>query len=162
MEEKEFQNCLFCKIIKGIEASYIFYEDEKHIAFLSIFPNTKGFTVLATKNHYESYAFAQSDEVLQDLIIASKNVAKIIDNAFEDVGRTGFILEGFGINHLHAKFFPMHGTSKNNWTPIKSNQKKFFDFYEGYISSNDSYLADEIELQNNYKLLTHSSKKLGY
>jgi hypothetical protein len=67
-----------------------------HLAFLTIFPNTEGFTVVASKEHFESDALAQDDAVLTGLILAAKQVAKKINAAFDDVGRTGLFLEGFG------------------------------------------------------------------
>ena len=142
--EKE---CIFCKIVKGELPCHKIWEDEKHLAFLSIYPNTDGFTVLITKEHYPSYAFDLSDNVLKDLIIAAKKVAKLLDKKLEDVGRTGLIFEGFGIDHVHAKLFPMHGTANmKKWKPIKSNVNKFFEKYEGYISSHDYKRVDDKKL----------------
>src|SRR3990167_872863 len=112
----ENKDCIFCKIVRGESPAHIVWEDEKHIAFLSIFPNTDGFTVVTTKKHYPSYVFDLDDKVLTDLILASKKVAKKIDTTFEDVGRTGLILEGFGVDHFHSKLFPMHGTPKGKWS----------------------------------------------
>ena len=125
------ENCIFCKIVKGEIPCHKIWEDEKHLAFLSIFPNTKGFSVLIPKKHYPSYAFDLSDQVLKDLIIAAKKVAKLIDSKLETVGRTGMIFEGFGVDHVHAKLFPMHGTKTKEWKPIKSNVNKYFETYEG-------------------------------
>ncbi len=142
--EKE---CSFCKIVRGELPCHKIWEDEKHLAFLSIYPNTDGFTVLITKEHYPSYAFDLPDDALKDLIIAAKKVAKLLDKKLEDVGRTGLIFEGFGINHVHAKLFPMHGTANmKEWKPIKSNVNKFFEKYEGYISSHDYKRADDKKL----------------
>ena len=138
--------CIFCKIVKGELPCHKIWEDEKHMAFLSIFPNTEGFSVVIPKEHYPSYAFEVEDEVLKDLIVAAKKVGKVIDKGFEDVGRTGLVLEGFGVNHLHAKLFPMHGTKSDEWTPIASTIDKFFDTYEGYISSHDSKRGDDKKL----------------
>lgn len=42
------------------------------MSFLSIFPNTPGFTVVIPKLHYGSYAFEQSDSVIRDLVLAAK------------------------------------------------------------------------------------------
>ena len=140
--EKE-NECIFCKIIRGKLPSHKIWEDEKHLAFLSIFPNTEGFSVVIPKKHYSSYAFDLPDEVLCDLVIASKKVAKLTDSKLEDVGRTGMIFEGFGVDHVHAKLFPMHGTKIKEWRPIKSNVNKFFEKYEGYISSHDYKRADD-------------------
>ena len=141
-------NCIFCKIVKGEIPCHKIWEDEKHLAFLSIFPNTDGFSVVIPKKHYPSYVFDLPDEVLKDLVIASKKVAKLIDSKLEDVGRTGMIFEGFGVDHIHAKLFPMHGTANmEEWKEIKSNVDKFFEKYEGYISSHDYKREDEEKLK---------------
>lgn len=142
------KDCIFCKIVKGEAPAEILWEDDDHIAFLSIYPNTKGFTVVATKDHKPSYAFENDDEVLKNITIATKNVALLLDKAFEDVGRTGMFFEGFGVDHLHSKLFPMHGTGNmQEWRMIESeHHNKYFDIYPGYLSSNSGPKADEDEL----------------
>lgn len=137
------EDCIFCKIVKGEAPSYMIWEDEKHLAFLSIFPNTEGFTVVITKEHYDSYAFDLSDEILSGLVLASKKVGKLLDQKLDDVGRTGMIFEGFGVNHVHAKLFPMHGTKDQEWKQHIGKPDKFFSTYEGYISSHDYHRADD-------------------
>lgn len=139
-------DCIFCKIVNGESPCHKIWEDEKHLAFLSIFPNTEGFSVVITKKHYPSYAFDLPNNVLKELIMATKKVAKLIDSKLEDVGRTGMIFEGFGVDHIHAKLFPMHGTKIKEWRPLKSNVEKYFDKYEGYISSHDYKRADDTKL----------------
>lgn len=114
------------------------------MAFLSIFPNTPGFSVVIPKQHYSSYAFAQSDEMLAGRAVAAKKTALQIDRAFPDVARTGMLLEGYGVDHLHAKLFPMHGTGSDSaFKPLSSKVDKFFDAYEGYILSRDHVWADD-------------------
>ena len=130
-------NCIFCKIVNDEAPSHKIWEDEKYLAFLSIFPNTEGFSVVITKEHHPSYLFDLPENVLIGLTIAAKKVARLLDSKLEDVGRTGMIFEGFGIDHAHAKLFPMHGTKMSEWKPLKSNVDKYFDKYEGYISSHD-------------------------
>lgn len=139
-------DCIFCKIVSGEAPCYKIWEDEKHLAFLSIFPNTKGFSVVVTKEHHPSYVFDLPNEVLSGLTIAAGKVAKLLDKAFDDVGRTGMIFEGFGVDHVHAKLFPMHGTKSESWKSHKSNVEKYFENYEGYISSHDFKRADDAEL----------------
>src|SRR3989344_8825941 len=139
-------NCIFCKIVKGKEPSYKIWEDEKHLAFLSIFPNTEGFSVVITKEHFSSYPFDLPEEVLMGLVKATKQTAKLLDAKLEDVGRTGMIFEGFGVDHAHAKLFPMHGTKISEWKPLKSNVDKYFEKYEGYISSHDYRREDDEKL----------------
>ncbi len=139
-------DCIFCKIVSGDSPSHTIWEDEKHVAFLSIFPNTEGFSVVITKDHYPSYPFDLPENILIGLTLAAKNVAKLLDAKLEDVGRTGMIFEGFGVDHVHAKLFPMHGTRMTEWKPIKSSMEKYFDKYEGYISSHDYKRADDANL----------------
>lgn len=141
-------SCIFCLIAKGVMPSHQIWSDENHIAFLSIFPNTEGFTVVIPKKHYGSYAFEQDDDVLKELIIATKKTANILDNYFKDVSRTGMFFEGFGVDHLHSKLFPMHGTgSIKIWTEIESKKNTtYYENYPGFLSSNDSLPADSEKL----------------
>lgn len=140
---KASHGCIFCKIVAHESPSHVIWEDEKHLAFLSIFPNTEGFSVVIPKIHYSSYLFDQPADVISDLVLASGRVAKLLDSRLTDVGRTGMIFEGFGVDHLHAKLFPMHGTKAAEWAQRKSNVPKYFDEYEGYISSHDFQRADD-------------------
>lgn len=142
------ENCIFCKIVNGESPSYKIWKDNDFLAFLSIFPNTEGFSVVIPKKHYPSYAFDVPDEMLQRLVMASKKVAKLLDAKLDNVGRTGLIFEGFGVDHLHAKLFPMHGTKMTGWKPLKSNVEKYFEKYEGYISSHDYKQADDDKLSD--------------
>lgn len=151
-------DCIFCKIIRKESPSHMIWEDDKHVAFLSIFPNTEGTTVVVPKAHYASYAFDLSDEVLSDLILATKKVAKLLDSKLEDVGRTAMVFEGFGVDHAHAKLFPMHGTVDiKEWKPIKSKVDKYFKQYEGYISSHDFERVDDKKLAELAKKLRDSN-----
>ena len=94
------EKCIFCEIVKDNEPSHKIWESESHLAFLSIYPNTEAFTVVITKEHYSSYAFDLPDNILKELVVASKKVGKLLDRQLEDVGRTGLILEGFGVDHF--------------------------------------------------------------
>lgn len=140
--------CIFCLIAKGEMPSHQIWSDENHMAFLSIFPNTEGFTVVIPKKHYGSYAFEQDDNVLKELIVATKKTANILDNYFKDVSRTGMFFEGFGVDHLHSKLFPMHGTSNLKvWKAIESKKNTtYYENYPGFLSSNDSLPADNEKL----------------
>jgi histidine triad (HIT) family protein len=139
--------CIFCEIVAGRAPCHKLWEDDEHIAFLSIFPNTRGFSVVTTKKHYPSYAFKLPDEVLAKLTVATKKLALILDRALDDVGRTAMIFEGYGVDHVHAKLFPMHGTGNSSeFKPFASKVDKFFHQYEGYVSSHDWQRADDADL----------------
>jgi diadenosine tetraphosphate (Ap4A) HIT family hydrolase len=154
-------NCVFCQIARKETKSWIIWESSKHLAFLSIYPNMKGVTVVIPKSHRDSYAFNLEDGELSELILAAKKVSKILDSKLEGVGRTALILEGFGIDHVHVKLYPLPNTAytNSNWQPIKSNNRQYFDQYLGYISSNDSNRAKDEELDNIVKVLTDNKSQ---
>lgn len=151
-------DCIFCKIVKGEAPCHKIWEDEKHLAFLSIFPNTEGFSVVITKEHYPSYVFNLPEDVMQGIVGAAKEVAKKLDSTFSDVGRTGLMFEGFGVDHIHAKLFPMHGTKDDTWTQHESAVDVYFDQYQGYMSSHNCKRADDEALAElAHKILSPSS-----
>ncbi len=159
LKKNKFKSdCIFCQIAQKKVPAHIIWEDAKYIAFLSIFPNTKGFTVVATKEHWGSDPFQQPDEILAQLVLASKKVAQILVNYFDDVGRCGMFFEGWGVDHLHAKLYPMHGTGKiHTWKPIESQTfKPYFHQYPGYLCSNDSARADDKKLADLAKKIRQS------
>jgi diadenosine tetraphosphate (Ap4A) HIT family hydrolase len=131
------EKCVFCKIVAGESPAHKIWEDDEHLAFLSIYPNTLGASVVIPKRHLQSYAFALPPEELAKLTLKSAIVGRILDATFPDVARTAMIFEGFGINHVHAKLFPLHHTTQGEWTPIHTDYNKFFTRYEGYVSSHE-------------------------
>lgn len=153
-------DCIFCQIVDGKAPCHQIWEDDQHLAFLSIFPNTLGFTVVITKDHHGSYAFEQSDQVLADLVVATKKVAQVLDNHFEDVARCGMFFEGYGVDHLHSKLFPMHGTGGvEGFEMIESTGfDKYFEKYPGYLSSNNSSRAQDDELSKLAKNIRNSQQ----
>lgn len=140
--------CLFCKIVSKEVPSHNVWEDEKHLAFLTIFPNTEGATVVIPKEHYQSYPFELPDEVLSALIIAAKKTAKVLDTGFSDVARTALVFEGMAVNHVHAKLYPLHGTkTEGGWKPMHSGRDEYFETYPGFVSSHDAPRADDAKLE---------------
>lgn len=143
-------DCIFCGIVAGKIPANIYWQDEEFMAFLSIDPNTEGFSCVIPKNHYKSDVMKLPDDVLQRFILASKKVCQILENFFEDVGRVGVIMEGTGIDHAHIKLFPMHGTEylkKGEWQQVLSGKEFWFPKYEGWISSGGGPKADPDELK---------------
>ena len=152
--------CIFCEIAKkNIKIAGTFWENEKYVAFLSGWPNTEGFTVIMPKKHYHSDVFAMPDDVLGEFVSVAKKIANVLTKHFKDVGRVGMITEGTGVDHAHIKLFPMHGTEgmkTGKWKQIHSKCDKYFETYEGYMSSNDGPKADEAKISK----LANELKKL--
>lgn len=140
-------DCIFCSIVQGTAPCHKVWENEGYLAFLSIFPNTEGTTVVIPKKHLSSYIFEIGADDMNGLMSAAKETAQLLDARLGDVGRTALVFEGFGVDHLHAKLFPMHGTKDMaEWRPIESSNDKYFTVYEGYISSHDAGRADDAAL----------------
>jgi diadenosine tetraphosphate (Ap4A) HIT family hydrolase len=144
--------CLFCDIVKGEKPCFCIWEDEKSMAFLSIYPNTEGFTVVVPKKHFSSYVFEAPQHVVDDLMKATKKVSKILESTLS-VNRCAVIFEGYGVNHLHAKLIPLHGVPKE-WCPIVKMINKFFPSYEGYVSSHDCERMSDEKLFKIWKKIT--------
>ena len=140
-------DCVFCDIVSGDAPANTVWENDEYLAFLSIFPNTEGATVVIPKDHHGSYAFDVPDDVFVGLTTAAKQVGRQLDAAFDDVGRTALVYEGFGVDHLHAKLFPMHGTNMDEGEQRASNINTYFEEYPGYISSHDADRADDERLE---------------
>ena len=153
-------DCVFCKIANGEAPAHVVWENKSHIAFLTIFPNTVGVTVVAPREHYPSYIFENEDQIVTEQMIASKKVAQVLDNYFDDVGRTGVVFEGFGVDHLHTKLYPLHGTGNMiAWKNIESEKKReFYPQYPGFICSNDSERANDEDLAKLAAAIKDSSK----
>ncbi len=141
-------SCIFCEIAQHKQAPMgngLIYEDDAYMAWLSPFPNTKGFTVVIPKQHFSSDVMALPDEELARFITVTKKVSTLLQEYFDDVGRVGLIAEGTGIDHAHFKLVPMHSTAHfedGEWKQYHSDQDSFFETYQGYISSHDAAQAD--------------------
>lgn len=138
--------CVFCRIAANNAPAHRIWEDANHLAFLSIFPNTEGFSVVIPKAHRTSYVVEMEPSEYTALHLAAREVARCLDAAFDGVARTGIMYEGYGVDHAHAKLFPMHGTAGNqgqNWREVASPVEGYFDWYQGYLSSHDHTRADD-------------------
>jgi len=139
------ENCIFCKIVKGEIDSAKIWENEEFLAILDVNPNTKGMTLLLTKQHYDSYAFDMPKDIYQRFMEATQKVAKILEKGLA-VKRVAMVMEGMGINHAHIKLYPLYGIT-DKFEEIWAKEKVFFEKYEGYISTQLGPKADISELK---------------
>lgn len=139
-------DCVFCKIVRGELPSHKVWEDDNYYAFLSIYPNTEALTLVVPKEHQDSDIFALAPNVRSGLLEAAAQVAHKIEAAYPEVGRVGLVFEGYGVNHVHAKLYPMHGTKRANWEPMQKELDTYFTQYEGYLSTHEGKRAEDGEL----------------
>ena len=81
------------------------FEDNKHLAFLDINPNTKGHTLCIPKKENE-YIFDLSETEFVDLMKFARVVAKGIKKAI-DCSRVAVSVVGLEINHTHIHLIPI-------------------------------------------------------
>ena len=138
-------DCIFCKIVDGSVPSWKVFESATHMALLTPYPNTPGFTVVIPRAHEPSELFALSNEKYLSLMSAAKNVAGILERTLH-CKRVGLVAEGMGVDHAHVKLIPMHGIPDGPWKPILSNNPHFSELYEGYLTTHDGPRMLDAEL----------------
>ena len=126
--------CLFCDIAKGESPCFKIWEDEKFMAFLDIFPNTKGQSIVIPKKHYDSDLFLiQDPKFYKEYLTATQEVVEVLKRGL-GVQRVSMIMEGMGVNHVHLKLYPLIGLSEE-WKPTIATEEIYFQQYEGYLST---------------------------
>ena len=140
-------SCIFCQIASNQAPCFKIYEDQQFLAFLDIFPNTEGFTVVIPKQHAASDFAVVNSELIQSLMIVCQATAQKIAQAYDDVERCALVFEGTEINHLHAKIMPLHYTKESassNQQVVDINQT-YFEVYPGYITSRKPKTMADVE-----------------
>jgi histidine triad (HIT) family protein len=137
--------CRFCAFAAGQEKCFLLWESATHMAFLTPFPNVKGFTVVIPRRHLSSYVFDLEDAEYRALLAAAREVGHLLDRAF-DVGRTALIAEGMGIDHVHVKLLPLHGV-RGEWQQVSSTVRTVYPTYPGYVASHDGPRESDEELE---------------
>ena len=137
--------CLFCNIIAGKAEARIVYHDDMHVAFLTPFPNTPGFTVLVTREHLGSNILGMDEDRFTEFMKAARKLALHIETKL-GTKRTGLVIEGMGIDHAHIKLIPMHGIPDGDWKAMLSNEHPFSKTYEGFLTTHDGPRMSDEEL----------------
>ena len=82
-------DCLFCKIIGGSIPSRKVYEDDETLAFLDIFPASRGHTLVIPKKH--SVDVHDTDAATYGVVAASaKKVADLLQRTLGSEGTSIF------------------------------------------------------------------------
>lgn len=128
---------VFTKIIKRELPAEIVWENDKFIAILDIRPLTKGHTLLIPKVQVDKF-YDLDDETYIELFKLTKKFAIQIEKAMNCV-RTGIIIEGFGVPHVHIHLIPMnHGgviETKNSYDATQEELKEVGNLIRNALSN---------------------------
>jgi len=124
---------IFDKIVRREIPSYIVWEDDSYMAFLTPFPNTPGVTVVIPKTNPGDNAFHIDDEIYDGFMGACKKVVTVLEQAL-GVKRVALVVEGTGVPYVHAKLYPLYG-GKAEHIDESLNRKEFHEEYQGYLTT---------------------------
>lgn len=96
---------IFTRIIKGEIPCYKIAENDKFFAFLDISPVAKGHTLVVPKLQND-YIFDLEDEMLAEMMVFAKKVAKAIRQNVE-CARIGVAVIGLDVPHTHVHLVPI-------------------------------------------------------
>lgn len=133
---------LFARIVRGELQQWRVWEDDHHVAFLTPFANTPGFTVVVPRKHLSSDIFSIKKKSYAELVGAAHTVARILKKAF-GTRQCGMIFEGFEINYAYIKIIPIHQPDLQN--TIDSSKMSFHEKYQGYVSSLDGPVSQDFK-----------------
>lgn len=97
---------LFTKIINGDIPSYKIAENDQFYAFLDISPVAVGHTLVVPKKPVD-YIFDLEDQMLADLMVYAKKIAKAIE-AVVPCARIGIAVVGLEVPHTHIHLIPIN------------------------------------------------------
>ncbi|WP_187261583.1 HIT family protein [Pontibacter beigongshangensis] len=115
---------IFTKIVNGEIPAYKIVEDDRYLAFLDVFPTTKGHTLVVPKQQID-YIFDLDDELYAGLMLFSKKVAAAIEKAVP-CKRIGVAVVGLEVPHAHVHLIPLNSMQDMNFANKQQFSKEEF------------------------------------
>ena len=126
---------LFSKIIAGEIPCYKVAETKNCFAFLDISPLAKGHTLVVPKKEID-YIFDIDDDLLSELNIFAKTLAKAIQKAFP-CPKVGLAVVGLEVPHAHIHLVPINSVGDLDFKrPKLSLSKEEFEQILAQIQEN--------------------------
>jgi histidine triad (HIT) family protein len=103
--------CIFCEIVAGRAPAQKIYEDKDTLAFLDIFPITRGHTLVIPKRHADRLTDLREEEY-GDLFRTLVTVCRKVERLSQDynVAVNQGKLAGQIVFHLHFHIIPRYNT----------------------------------------------------
>lgn len=110
---------IFSKIISGEIPCHKVAENENFLAFLDIQPIRKGHVLVIPKIEVD-YIFDMDDQLLAEMMIFSKEVARKIKLVFP-CKKIGVTVIGLEVPHAHIHLIPINSVNDMNFVQEKLN-----------------------------------------
>jgi len=111
------QESIFTKIVKEEIPCFKIAETNDFLAFLDVMPLRKGHTLVIPKKQVD-YLYDLEDDVLSDLFIFSKKVAKKIESKIS-CKRIGVSVIGLEVPHAHIHLIPIDSVADIDFSQPK-------------------------------------------
>ena len=113
------ETSLFTKIVNGEIPAYKVAEDDRYLAFLDVFPTTKGHTLVIPKQQVD-YIFDLEEELYIGLMAFARKVAVAVEKVVP-CKRIGVAVVGLEVPHAHVHLIPLNSMQDMNF----ANKQKF-------------------------------------
>lgn len=110
---------VFTKIINRELPGRFVYEDDDIVAFLTIQPMTQGHTLVVPRAEIDNWHDVDS-AVFARVMEVSQLIGKAVCKAF-DTERSGLIIAGLEVPHLHVHVFPARNLSDFGFANVDQN-----------------------------------------
>ena len=108
---------IFTKIVNGEIPAHKVFEDDKHLAFLDVFPLVKGHVLVIPKKETD-YIFDLTDSELSELMVFASKVASGLKQAIP-CKKVGVSVIGLEVPHVHIHLIPMNRVDDMNFAKEK-------------------------------------------
>lgn len=146
---------LFARLVRGELEQWRVWESPSHVAWLTPFANTRGFTVLVPRRHLSSDVFGGlTESEYRGFLEATWQVMGVLRKAFaggaddSERVRVAIFFEGFEIDYTHAKLLPavVHdGEAPRSEYRGKESEAEYYEVYPGFITTQRGPLAGNQE-----------------
>lgn len=125
---------IFSKIISGEIPCYKIAENDNFLAFLDIFPLTRGHVLVIPKVEVDKF-FDVPDNYLSEWLTFAKPIAKAIELSFS-CNRCAVSVIGLEVPHAHMHLLPINVPSDMNFEKpkLKLTQDEFVEIQQKIIS----------------------------
>ena len=114
--------CVYCRIVSRKSPSHVVYEDDRYIAFLDLYPFSRGHTLVCPKQHGETIWDMDEAEIAGLFQVASR-VSKAMVSAVEADGFRFVQNNGEAANqvvaHVHVHVIPVKMEDKGRFIDRK-------------------------------------------